>query len=152
MLNKKYILFLITCFIATNCFSNHIDDFNCALERNLVASPTRSFDTVLYFIKHAYEVCSAIDRLTPDVVSKLGIRCDGCKATVLSCAEFGGHLCAAMDVKQMDMLKELITKGDSGAINSFMQMVANELQFKCSECNKFVHWELLGAKQSEKHG
>jgi hypothetical protein len=147
MQNKKCVLFFISCFIATNCFPHHINDFNCALERNLNVSPTRSFDMVFYFITHAYEICSAIDHLKPEVVSKLGIRCDGCKTTVLSCAEFGGHLCAAMGVKQMDTLKDLIIKGDAVAINLFMQTVANEQQFKCSECNKFVQWgAILGQR------
>ena len=140
MLNKKYALFCLACLITTGIFCHHVDDFTRGLERNFDNQQTRSFDMVLYFIKHAYEICSAIDHLKPEIESKIAICCDGCKTKKISCAEFGGHLCAAMGIQQMDNLKELIIKGDPASINSFMQTVANEQKIVCIECKKFVHW------------
>ena len=97
-------------------------------------------EEALCFLKESFAIIDLIDQIDQESQNKLGVLCIGCHAKILGCAELGGHLCATVDQKNIDILKELLAEKNITKINAFVLAVAQEKQIACAECQKYVGW------------
>ena len=122
----------INCNDQTNKIPNNV--FKLKMANNL--SP----ESIMYFLQEAPVVIDLIEKIDPEVQKKIGVRCEGCKTKILSCAELTGHLCSAVDQQNLDELKKLLQKKNAQEINVFMLVIANKKQVACVMCEKFIRW------------
>jgi hypothetical protein len=147
MLNKNNNLFFILLtltvypfYIASENSSITLKEFSKELKRSTDTTKTISFEFAIHVLQEGYSICSAIEKIKPQISSQLGAKCKEC-SKILSCAEFAGCLLASGMQNKLDDFKKLLSDPEIQPINMFIKNTANEQKIKCAQCGKLTHWE-----------
>jgi hypothetical protein len=87
-----------------------LQEFTGELKRDIDITKTVLFSLALIVLQQGYEICTAIEKVNPQILSQLGACCEKCRNKILSCAEFAGCLVAYGVQDQLDKFKQLFSR------------------------------------------